>query len=117
MKNKYIPMMIITFIVLAFAAFSTILNIIRQEIGSSIFSFIIAVLASCWFGVLVVAVIQTQERLKVAKMFENAQKEFLKKLEQIHEEPFGVRAFVTREEAEKGKDEYVKALEKELQNG
>lgn len=33
--------------------------------------------------------------------------------EGCHEEPFGVRAFLTREEAEKGKDEYLKALEKE----
>lgn len=33
--------------------------------------------------------------------------------EGCYEEPFGVRAFLTREEAEKGKDEYVEALEKE----
>lgn len=36
--------------------------------------------------------------------------------EEYHEEPFGVRAYLTRAEAEKGKAEYVKALEKELQN-
>jgi hypothetical protein len=35
--------------------------------------------------------------------------------EGYHEEPFGVRAYLTRAEAEKGKAEYVKALEKELQ--
>ena len=35
--------------------------------------------------------------------------------EGYHEEPFGVRAYLTRAEAEKAKAEYVKALEKELQ--
>ena len=103
MKNKYIPMMVITFILLAFAAFSTILNIIRQEIGSSIFSFIIAVLAACWLGILVVAVVQEKERLKVAKMFENAQKEFLKILEQIREEQNQVQPFEEFNGIENGK--------------
>jgi hypothetical protein len=37
--------------------------------------------------------------------------------EGCHEEPFGIRAFLTRAEAEKGKAEYLEALEKELQNG
>ncbi len=93
MKNKYIPMMVITFISLAFAAFSTILNIVRQEIGSSIFSFIMAVLAACWFGILVVAAIREQWRLKRVKRIEAMQKQFLETYEEIREEQNQVQPF------------------------